>query len=188
MVSALTLFGLDEMMARYASYEGLAEIVRHRFTRPAGVQILYGNTDDHARNHAAWQDADPDAGLRHLPAGARRQRGHAGNADRGGRSATAASPPASTRFPTPCSHERKRWPWWRRSCWPWADTGRKRAKRRSSPPRTARCCGGDSFSIPLPSRTWRAMRRLAGAGGANSRRRCEQRHPLSTGRLGRVIN
>ncbi len=35
MVSALTLFGLDEMMARYASYEDLAEIIRHRFTSPS---------------------------------------------------------------------------------------------------------------------------------------------------------
>ncbi|MDH5412044.1 MAG: HipA domain-containing protein, partial [Alphaproteobacteria bacterium] len=32
MVSALTLLGLDEMMARYASYQDLAEIIRHRFT------------------------------------------------------------------------------------------------------------------------------------------------------------
>ena len=66
MVSALTLLGLDEMMARYASYEDLAEIVRHRFTRPAATlrelfsrlifNILCGNTDDHARNHAAFWD------------------------------------------------------------------------------------------------------------------------------------
>ena len=34
MVSALTLFQLDEMMARYASYEKFAEIIRHRFTDP----------------------------------------------------------------------------------------------------------------------------------------------------------
>ncbi|CAN7360323.1 HipA domain-containing protein [Bosea sp. LjRoot9] len=64
MVSALTLFGLDELMARYASYEELAEIVRHRFEAPrAALQelfgrlvfnILCGNTDDHARNHAAF--------------------------------------------------------------------------------------------------------------------------------------
>ena len=31
MVSALTMLSLDEMMARYASYEDLAELVRHRF-------------------------------------------------------------------------------------------------------------------------------------------------------------
>jgi hypothetical protein len=34
LVSALTLFGLDEQMTRYASYETLAEIVRHRFVDP----------------------------------------------------------------------------------------------------------------------------------------------------------
>ncbi|MEM7706708.1 MAG: HipA domain-containing protein [Pseudomonadota bacterium] len=66
MVSALTLFGLDEMMARYASYEDLAEIIRHRFTAPRQTlhelfgrvvfNILCGNTDDHARNHAAFWD------------------------------------------------------------------------------------------------------------------------------------
>jgi serine/threonine-protein kinase HipA len=65
-VSALTLFGLDEMMAIYASYQDLAEIVRHRFTNPADnlrelfgrivFNILCGNTDDHARNHAAFWD------------------------------------------------------------------------------------------------------------------------------------
>lgn len=64
MVSALTLFGLDEMMARYASYETFAEIVRHRFDNPKETlkelfsrlvfNILCGNTDDHARNHAAF--------------------------------------------------------------------------------------------------------------------------------------
>ena len=66
MVSALTMFGLDEMMARYASYEDLAEIVRHRFTSPKATlhelygrlvfNILCGNTDDHARNHAGFWD------------------------------------------------------------------------------------------------------------------------------------
>ncbi|MFZ2171641.1 MAG: type II toxin-antitoxin system HipA family toxin [Methylococcaceae bacterium] len=64
MVSALTLFELDDMMARYASYEDLAEIIRHRFTHPRETlrelysrlvfNILCGNTDDHARNHAAF--------------------------------------------------------------------------------------------------------------------------------------
>ena len=66
MVSALTLLGLDEMMARYASYETLSEIIRHRFTDPKHTlkelfsrlvfNILCGNTDDHARNHAAFWD------------------------------------------------------------------------------------------------------------------------------------
>lgn len=64
MVSALTLFELDEMMAAYASYEKLAEIIRHRFSEPTATlrelfsrivfNILCGNTDDHARNHAAF--------------------------------------------------------------------------------------------------------------------------------------
>ena len=64
MVSVLTLLGLDDMMARYASYETLAEIIRHRFTDPKETleevfsrlvfNILCGNTDDHARNHAAF--------------------------------------------------------------------------------------------------------------------------------------
>ena len=64
MVSALTLFGLDEMMARYASYADLTEIIRHRFSQPRETlrelfgrlvfNILCGNTDDHARNHAAF--------------------------------------------------------------------------------------------------------------------------------------
>ncbi len=66
MLSALTLFGLDDMMARYASYETLAEIIRHKFIDPKetlkelfsrmAFNILCGNTDDHARNHAAFWD------------------------------------------------------------------------------------------------------------------------------------
>ena len=66
MVSALTLFGLDDMMARYASYETLTEIIRYRFTNPKNTlkelfsrlvfNILCGNTDDHARNHSAYWD------------------------------------------------------------------------------------------------------------------------------------
>jgi serine/threonine-protein kinase HipA len=63
------------MMARHASYERLAEIIRHRFLAPkATLQELYGrlvfnilcgNTDDHARNHAAFWDG---AHLRLTPA------------------------------------------------------------------------------------------------------------------------
>lgn len=66
MMSALTLLGLDEMMARYASYQDFAEIIRRRFyDAPATLKelfsrivfnILTGNTDDHARNHAAFWD------------------------------------------------------------------------------------------------------------------------------------
>lgn len=68
MVSALTLLGLDEMMARYACYCELAQIVRHRFIDAAATlrelfsrivfNILCGNTDDHARNHAAFWDGE----------------------------------------------------------------------------------------------------------------------------------
>ena len=66
MVSVLTLLELDEMMAAYASYGKLAEIIRHRFLAPKTTlrelfsrivfNILCGNTDDHARNHAAFWD------------------------------------------------------------------------------------------------------------------------------------
>jgi serine/threonine-protein kinase HipA len=64
MVSALTILGLDEMLARYASYEEFADALRSRGER--GVvemrelfarmtfNVLVGNTDDHARNHAAF--------------------------------------------------------------------------------------------------------------------------------------
>ncbi|MDF0535749.1 HipA domain-containing protein [Shewanella sp. A32] len=65
-VSALTLFGFNDMEARYASYETLAEIIRSRFVAPKATlremfgrlvfSILSGNTDDHARNHAAFWD------------------------------------------------------------------------------------------------------------------------------------
>ncbi len=66
MVSALTMLALDEMMARYASYQDLAELIRHRFANASATlrelyarlvfNILCGNTDDHARNHAAFWD------------------------------------------------------------------------------------------------------------------------------------
>ena len=66
LVSALTMLALDEMEARYASYEDLAELIRHRFTNPKDTlkelygricfNVLCGNTDDHARNHAAFWD------------------------------------------------------------------------------------------------------------------------------------
>ena len=69
MVSALTLFGLSDMMARYASYKDFAEIIRQRFIEPKATlkelfgrlvfNILCGNNDDHARNHAAfWNGKD----------------------------------------------------------------------------------------------------------------------------------
>lgn len=66
MVSALTLLELDEMMAAYAGYDLLADVIRHRFAHPKETlrelfgrltfNILCGNTDDHARNHAAFWD------------------------------------------------------------------------------------------------------------------------------------
>ncbi|CAM3965285.1 type II toxin-antitoxin system HipA family toxin [Vreelandella rituensis] len=65
-LSALTLLSLDEMMARYASYEDLAHRVRAEFDQPGKTlhelfgrivfNVLCGNTDDHARNHAAFWD------------------------------------------------------------------------------------------------------------------------------------
>ncbi len=66
MHSALTLLELNEMTARYASYEDLADIIRRDFSEPRATleelfsrlvfNILCGNTDDHARNHAAFWD------------------------------------------------------------------------------------------------------------------------------------
>lgn len=66
MVSALTIFGLHEMQGRYASYSDLTHIVRARFTNARATlhelfgrmvfNVLTGNTDDHARNHAAFWD------------------------------------------------------------------------------------------------------------------------------------
>lgn len=66
MVSALTMLGLTELQAHYASYVDLAQIVRARFVAPRETlrelfarmvfNILVGNTDDHARNHAALSD------------------------------------------------------------------------------------------------------------------------------------
>jgi serine/threonine-protein kinase HipA len=68
LVSALTLFGLDEMVGRYATYHGLAEMIRRRFTAPQATlrelfsrivfNICVSNTDDHARNHAAFYRFD----------------------------------------------------------------------------------------------------------------------------------
>ena len=65
-VSALTVLGLGELGGRYASYADLAEKVRTRFTEPKATlrelfgrivfNILVSNTDDHAKNHAAFWD------------------------------------------------------------------------------------------------------------------------------------
>lgn len=67
-VSALTILELDPMMARYASYADLAHVIRKRFTEARATlrelfarivfNVLVGNTDDHARNHAAFWDGE----------------------------------------------------------------------------------------------------------------------------------
>lgn len=66
MVSALTMLGLGEMNARYASYADLADLIRARFANPGATlrelftrivfNVAVGNNDDHARNHAAFWD------------------------------------------------------------------------------------------------------------------------------------
>ncbi|WP_370614361.1 type II toxin-antitoxin system HipA family toxin [Mumia sp. Pv 4-285] len=66
LVSALTILGLTEMTARYASYADLADVVRARFDNPVPTlhelfsrivfNVCVGNIDDHARNHAAFWD------------------------------------------------------------------------------------------------------------------------------------
>lgn len=65
-VSALTILNLDLMMGRYATYYDLADAIRIRFTEPGQTlrelfsrivfNICVSNTDDHARNHAAFWD------------------------------------------------------------------------------------------------------------------------------------
>ncbi|GHS90034.1 phosphatidylinositol kinase [Actinomycetota bacterium] len=66
MVSALTMLGLHEMTGRYATYPALADVIRERFSRPDAtlrelfarivLNIAVTNSDDHARNHAAFWD------------------------------------------------------------------------------------------------------------------------------------
>ena len=75
LVSALTLLRLNEMEARYASYTDLAELIRLKFDQPKHTlkelfarmvfNVLCGNNDDHARNHAAFWDG---SGLSLTPA------------------------------------------------------------------------------------------------------------------------
>ncbi len=65
-VSGLTLLSLDELAGRYATYPELLDVLRARGQRPDRVgrdlftriaaNISLGNTDDHARNHAALWD------------------------------------------------------------------------------------------------------------------------------------
>jgi len=64
--SALSALELDEMEARYASYPDLAEYLRRYADKPVEqcqtlyrrmiFNILIGNTDDHAKNHALFWD------------------------------------------------------------------------------------------------------------------------------------
>lgn len=65
-VSALTLLGLSEMLGRYASYADFADLILERFEDAVATlhelfaritfNVLVGNTDDHARNHAVFWD------------------------------------------------------------------------------------------------------------------------------------
>ncbi len=67
-LSALTLLELSPMQGVWSSYADLAEIIRHRFTNPQETltelftrivfNICVSNTDDHARNHAAFWDGE----------------------------------------------------------------------------------------------------------------------------------
>lgn len=66
LVSALTMLGLPETAPREASYSNLVPIIRRLFTDAGPTlrelferiifNILSGNTDDHARNHAGFWD------------------------------------------------------------------------------------------------------------------------------------
>ncbi|SHN06141.1 serine/threonine-protein kinase HipA [Roseibium suaedae] len=66
MVSALTWTQEHEMSAHHISYQMLAQLIRRDFSDPSRdlvelfsrmtFNILVGNTDDHARNHAAFWD------------------------------------------------------------------------------------------------------------------------------------
>ncbi|MES1942464.1 HipA-like protein family [Salinisphaera sp. PC39] len=68
LLSALTLLQLDETEARLASYPELAEVLRRLSRRPQEdtvelyrrmvFNILIGNTDDHAKNHACFWDGE----------------------------------------------------------------------------------------------------------------------------------
>jgi serine/threonine-protein kinase HipA len=68
LVSGLTLLGLSENLARYASYEDLARVLAQKALRPNFdvpkfydrmlYNIVSGNTDDHARNHAFFWDGE----------------------------------------------------------------------------------------------------------------------------------
>lgn len=65
MVSGLTMLGLDEMFARYATYPNILDVLQRQGSDPDVGRRLFerivfnvaiGNNDDHARNHAAFWD------------------------------------------------------------------------------------------------------------------------------------
>lgn len=66
MLSGLSLLGLSVSDARFARYSDLAEVIRQHFENPKAAleelykrlafNVLVGNTDDHARNYAAFWD------------------------------------------------------------------------------------------------------------------------------------
>jgi len=65
MVSGLTMLGLHEMVGRYATYPDLLDVLRRdgvdadvgrRLFERIVFNVAIGNTDDHARNHAAFWD------------------------------------------------------------------------------------------------------------------------------------
>lgn len=68
MLSGLSLLGLSIADARFARYADLAEVIRQHFENSHAVleelykrlafNVLVGNTDDHARNHAAFWDGE----------------------------------------------------------------------------------------------------------------------------------
>ena len=95
-VSTLTILGLSEMMGRYATYHDLADRIRVRLVRRQATlrelfarivfNVCVSNTDDHARNHAAFWDgraphADPR--LRHLSATPSRTKTEPSDGNRG---------------------------------------------------------------------------------------------------------
>ncbi|CAN5485066.1 type II toxin-antitoxin system HipA family toxin [soil metagenome] len=66
--SALTILGLSEIAGRYATYHEFADVIRTRFPERRATltelfarivfNVLVSNTDDHARNHAAFWNGD----------------------------------------------------------------------------------------------------------------------------------
>lgn len=63
LISALSLLGLNDMVAHYAAYKDITDIIRRSFAKPKQTleelfkrlvfNVLISNNDDHARNHAA---------------------------------------------------------------------------------------------------------------------------------------